>query len=163
MVPRVFHLLGGDRWASREVDGLLSLYCYYIPFLAFNGISEAFVASVASPSELRKQAGWMGAFSVCFAAAAFLFLKVWELGARGLIYANIVNMVVRTVWSFSFIRSYTCQHGSPLALSDVGLRPVTYITGITASIMLARQAYDGPNWHTILQDLTISGVYVSSM
>ncbi|KAL4889737.1 Rft protein-domain-containing protein [Aspergillus ambiguus] len=159
LVPQVFHMLGGDRWASADVDGLLSLYCYYIPFLAFNGISEAFVSSAASPSDLRRQAGWMGAFSGCFAVAAFLFLQVGQLGARGLVYANIVNMAVRTAWSFSFIKSYFSGNGTTIKMTDFGLRSSTYILGAIMSAMLARKRGPNTSFQTLLKDVAISAIY----
>src|SRR5947207_201320 len=59
-VPLLLRFLIGSRWSSPEVLNLLSIYCYYIPFLAFNGITEAFVSSVANNSELRQQSAWMG-------------------------------------------------------------------------------------------------------
>ncbi|KAB8230546.1 Rft protein-domain-containing protein [Aspergillus alliaceus] len=142
LVPRVLLLLGGHRWAAPEVGSLLSLYCYYIPFLAFNGITEAFVTSAASPSDLRRQAYWMGLFSASFALAAYLFLKIGGLGAHGLVYANIFNMAVRTVWSFIFLRSYFSQHGSSLALTEISVRPQTLIVGALSSIILTRQNYN---------------------
>lgn len=145
LVPRVFLLLGGHRWASPEVGSLLSLYCYYIPFLAFNGITEAFVTSAASPSDLRRQAYWMGLFSASFALAAYLFLKIGGLGAHGLVYANIFNMAVRTVWSFIFLRSYFSQHGSSLALTEISVRPQTWIVGVLSSIILTGQNYNDTN------------------
>ncbi|EHA23648.1 hypothetical protein ASPNIDRAFT_207543, partial [Aspergillus niger ATCC 1015] len=77
--------LRGRIWASPRISSLLSLYCYYIPFLAYNGISEAFVSSAANSAELRRQAVWMGVFSACFASAAYLFLKVGALGAHGMV------------------------------------------------------------------------------
>lgn len=159
LAPQVFHILGGDRWASAEVDGLLSVYCYYIPFLAFNGISEAFVSSVASPSDLRRQAGWMGAFSGCFALAAFLFLQVGQLGARGLVYANIVNMAVRTAWSYAFIKSYFIGHGTTVKLADFSLSPPVYIAGTITSAMLARTGFSDTSFRKFLKDVAISAIY----
>ncbi|RHZ49888.1 uncharacterized protein CDV56_101622 [Aspergillus thermomutatus] len=129
IIKQILHLLGGTEWAGFEVYRLLSLYCFYIPFLAFNGITEAFVSSAANGSELRSQTGWMGAFSVCFALAAYLFLRVGDLGARGLVYANIVNMAVRIFWSLTFIRKYMHHHGNDITLTEFGLRPHTYIVG----------------------------------
>ncbi|KAF7133760.1 hypothetical protein CNMCM5793_005114 [Aspergillus hiratsukae] len=129
IIRQILHLLGGTEWAGFEVYRLLSLYCFYIPFLAFNGITEAFVSSAANGSELRLQAGWMGAFSACFALAAYLFLRVGDLGARGLVYANIVNMTVRIFWSLTFIRKYMHHHDNDIALTEFGLRPHTYIVG----------------------------------
>ncbi|KAL4800092.1 Rft protein-domain-containing protein [Aspergillus venezuelensis] len=136
LAPRALHIVGGRRWSAPEVDGLLALYCYYIPFLAFNGIGEAFVSSTASPAELRKQAAWMSLFSVCFASAAYLFLSMGGLGARGLVYANIVNMFIRIVWSFSFIQRYLQQQKTHLSASEFSLRPATYASGAVAAVFL---------------------------
>lgn len=142
MVPLVLHILGGSRWSSLEIDGLLSLYCYYIPFLAFNGITEAFVSSAANPSELRKQAVWMGAFSACFASSAYVFLKLGGLGAHGLVWANIVNMASRTLWSYLFTRSYFRRQKIRFALADIRLKFSTYLTGAVAtSAVLANRGY----------------------
>ncbi|PKX98562.1 putative nuclear division Rft1 protein [Aspergillus novofumigatus IBT 16806] len=129
IIKQMLHLLGGTGWAGFEVYRLLSLYCSYIPFLAFNGITEAFVSSAANGSELRSQAGWMGVFSACFALAAYLFLRVGDLGARGLVYANIVNMTVRILWSLNFIREYMHNHDNDITLTEFGLSPHTYIAG----------------------------------
>ncbi|KAL4785835.1 Rft protein-domain-containing protein [Aspergillus varians] len=137
LAPKVLHILGGRRWTAPEVDGLLSLYCYYIPFLAFNGIGEAFVSSTASPSELRKQAAWMGMFSVCFALAAYLFLSMGGLGARGLVYANIVNMAVRIIWSFTFVRQYLRQYKLDLCLSEFAPRAPTNAAGAIVAVLLS--------------------------
>ncbi|KAL4987489.1 Rft protein-domain-containing protein [Aspergillus falconensis] len=137
LAPKALHILGGRRWTAPELDGLLALYCYYIPFLAFNGIGEAFVSSAANPAELRKQAAWMGVFSACFAIAAYLFLSVGGLGARGLVYANIVNMSVRIIWSYSFVRKYFRQHKLDLSMNEFALRPSTYTAGAIVAILLS--------------------------
>ncbi|KAL4947748.1 Rft protein-domain-containing protein [Aspergillus filifer] len=137
LAPRALHIVGGRKWSAPEVDDLLALYCYYIPFLAFNGIGEAFVSSTASPAELRKQAAWMSLFSVFFASAAYLFLSMGGLGARGLVYANIVNMFIRIVWSFSFIRRYLQQQKTHLSPREFSLRPATYASGAVAAVFLS--------------------------
>ncbi|KAL4744367.1 hypothetical protein BDW72DRAFT_188704 [Aspergillus terricola var. indicus] len=136
LAPKALHILGGRRWTAPEVDGLIALYCYYIPFLAFNGIGEAFVSSAADPVELRRQAAWMGVFSACFSIAAYLFLSVGELGARGLVYANIVNMSVRIIWSYSFVRKYLRQHKSNLTMNEFTLRSSTYVAGALVAVLL---------------------------
>ncbi|KAB8263729.1 Rft protein-domain-containing protein [Aspergillus pseudonomiae] len=159
LVPRILSLLGGHRWASPEVGSLLSLYCYYIPFLAFNGITEAFVSSAASASDLRRQAYWMGLFSASFALAAYLFLKIGGLGAHGLVWANIFNMAVRTAWSFMFLRSYFCLHGSNLALSEFCLRPQTWIAAALSSVILARQGHDGTDYRSSVKALMLCTGY----
>lgn len=135
--PKLLHILGGRRWIAAEVDDLFALYCYYIPFLAFNGIGEAFVSSTAKPSELRKQSAFMGLFSACFALAAYLFLSMGGLGARGLVYANIVNMCVRIIWSFSFIRKHLRQYKMDIFLVEFAPRVPTNIAGAIVAILLS--------------------------
>ncbi|KAL3469468.1 Rft protein-domain-containing protein [Aspergillus californicus] len=157
--PQALHFLGGRRWAAPQIDSLLALYCYYIPFLAFNGISEAFVSSAASPAELRNQAAWMGLFSACFALAAYIFLAIGDLGARGLVYANIVNMAVRIIWSFSFIRQYLRQHNLELALNEFALRPQTYVAGAIATVLLSNLDPRTDSYGSLVP-FAVGGVYV---
>jgi len=158
MVPQVLQILGGRQWASPKVGDLLSLYCYYVPFLAFNGITEAFVSSAANPREIRKQTAWMGAFSACYALAAYLFLEIGSMGAYGLVLANIVNMIVRTLWSYNFIRSYLRRHGDGLVLGDLSIRPASYILGVIATATLASPALSVSSLG-ITSAISLSGVY----
>ncbi|KAK2762826.1 Oligosaccharide translocation protein rft1 [Arachnomyces sp. PD_36] len=144
IVPLLLRLLVGSRWSTPQVEGLLSTYCYYIPFLAFNGITEAFVSSAASNSELRQQTMWMGAFSAGFAAAAFLFLGIWKWGAYGLVWANVVNMAVRTAWSYRFTRNYLRRNDSQLAIADILPKLETQVAGVVAAatMLAARPSLD---------------------
>ncbi|KAL5332162.1 Rft protein-domain-containing protein [Aspergillus crustosus] len=137
LAPSVLHFLGGPRWTAPEVSDLLALYCYYVPFLAFNGICEAFVSSTASPAQLRKQAAWMALFSALFVLTAYIFLSIGGLGARGLVYANIVNMSARIIWSFSFIKQYLHQNKFDLELQEFALRPQTYTAGAIVTALLS--------------------------
>lgn len=150
LVPEIVGILGGPRWASTKVEDLLCLYCYYIPFLAFNGITEAFVASAANPREIRRQTLWMGVFSTCYAFAAYLFLKVWSMGAYGLVLGNIVNMAVRTFWSYLFIRSYLRLHREDLRVGEICIQPASYILAAIATGMTIAQRLSGSNPGIIL-------------
>jgi oligosaccharide translocation protein RFT1 len=118
VVPIGLKLLIGSRWVSEKVQSLLSAYCCYIPFLAFNGITEAFVSAAVSPSDMRRQAGWMMVFSLCFGTTSFFLLGVAKLGAFGLVWANIINMSVRTIWSLSYIKGYLRRNEVDLHTSD---------------------------------------------
>lgn len=160
LAPRVVHILGGRRWTSPGVDGLLSLYCYYVPLLAFNGITEAFVSSAASTTDLRRHAGWMGAFSACFVSAAYVFLKIGGLGAHGLVWASIVTMAVRLLWSYIFIRAYFRRHQSDLAPSDTTLRLATYATGMISALAIpAGQEHFGPSIHGVIGIFVFGAAY----
>jgi oligosaccharide translocation protein RFT1 len=117
LAPQLLNLVAGSRWASSGAGDVLATYCYYIPALAINGVSEAFISSVATSSELRTQSIWMFAFSLGFASAGYVLLRVLQWGAQGLVWANIFNMLLRILWSAAFIQRYLRRQGTAL---DVG-------------------------------------------
>lgn len=160
-IPLLLRIIAGHRWTHPKIISLLSTYSFYIPFLAFNGISEAFVSATASPADLRKQTGWMGVFSACFAFAAFLFLRVGQLGVEGLVWANIVNMIVRTIWSFYFIRSYLRRHGNDLTLADVSLQKFTYAVAAVAisATLTQRDGLSETNLSSLPLKLALGSTY----
>lgn len=158
MVPQLLHILGGRQWASPKVGDLLSVYCYYIPFLAFNGITEAFVSSAASPQQIRKQTVWMGVFSACYALAAYMFLEVGNLGAYGLVLANIVNMIVRTIWSYGFIKEYLHRNGCSFYTSEVAIQPASFTLCAAASVLMSGHGFGSQNLG-IIQACALSASY----
>lgn len=106
LAPLLLHLIAGSRWSSTAAPAVLATYTYYIPLLALNGIIEAFVSAVATNAELYTQGLFMGFFSVAFAGAAWLFVRVWEMGGSGLVLANCVNMGLRIAWGGWFVRRW---------------------------------------------------------
>ncbi|KEY68216.1 hypothetical protein S7711_04751 [Stachybotrys chartarum IBT 7711] len=117
--PILLSFVAGRRWTGSGAGEVLGVYCFYIPFLTLNGVTESFVASVASEAEVHRQSGWMSAFSVAFAASAYLFMRVFPLGAIGLVFANIVNMLCRIVWSASFIKVFFKRHGADFGVAEL--------------------------------------------
>lgn len=107
----VKHILSAS-WYTPSTALLLSTYCYYIPFMAVNGILDAFVTSVATPAQLRRQSLWMVACTAVYGGAAWVLLTKSGLGASGLIWANMVNMALRVVWSMWFIAGWAGERGS---------------------------------------------------
>lgn len=111
LAPLLLNLVAGSKWSATGAGEVLGTYCYYIPLLAINGVTEAFVAATADQRELYKQSLWMGGFSAAFAGSAYLFLRVLELGARGLVYANCINMACRIVFNLMFVKRFFRNNG----------------------------------------------------
>ena len=110
LAPLLLRLVVGSRWTISGAGEVLGVYCYYIPFLAINGVSEAFVAATASTTELHQQSFWMTGFSVLFAASAYVFLRVLELGAKGCVSpASSTTFYVSYALQVSF--SQLCEYG----------------------------------------------------
>nr|UWK20174.1 oligosaccharidyl-lipid flippase [Trichoderma rhododendri] len=128
--PPLLSIVAGRRWTGSGAGQVLGTYCFYIPFMGLNGITESFVASVASETQVHRQSFWMGIFSAIFAASAFLFMRVLPLGAEGLVYANSINMLCRIAWSGSFIADYFKSHGLDFA-------PASLFPGTTIAVSLS--------------------------
>ncbi|KAG6027778.1 hypothetical protein E4U19_001815 [Claviceps sp. Clav32 group G5] len=135
--PSLIALVAGRRWALDGAGHVLGVYCFYIPFLALNGITESFVASVASEADVHRQSLWMGAFSLTFAASAFIFMHMFPLGAQGLVLANIVNMNCRIVWSFAFVQAYFRKNKADMPLKSI-IPAGTIALALSTLVMLYR-------------------------
>ncbi|KAH8128818.1 Rft protein-domain-containing protein [Trichoderma asperelloides] len=144
--PALLSIVAGKLWTGSGAGQVLSTYCFYIPFMGLNGITEAFVASVASEAQVHRQSFWMGIFSAVFAASAFLFMRVLPLGAIGLVYANSINMLCRIIWSGAFINKFFKSHGIDFA--PASLFPTTTIAVSLSTLVLLRQL----NFHEVGQD-----------
>ncbi|KAL8350037.1 hypothetical protein RB598_005399 [Gaeumannomyces tritici] len=139
--PLLVGLVAGPRWAASGAGAVLAAYALYVPLLAANGVAESFVASVATEAEVRLQSAWMGAFSLAFGAAGFVFLRVLAWGAKGLVVANSINMACRIVWCAGFISRYFARAGVKFDLVEV--RPSALTIGAAAVANQAARAVVG--------------------
>jgi oligosaccharide translocation protein RFT1 len=79
----------------------------------------------------------MGAFSIVFASSAFLFMRIYPLGAIGLVLANIINMACRIIWSGAFIKRYFKRHGTEFKIKS--LLPESTLGVSVATAILLKQ------------------------
>ncbi|CAO3568191.1 unnamed protein product [Mortierella alpina] len=100
-------LIVGQYWSRQTVaPAVLALYCYYVPIMGLNGITEAVVQAVASDKELSVLSYWMVGFSAVFCSTGALLMWGMGLGARGIVLANCVNLSMRILWSMWFLSGY---------------------------------------------------------
>ncbi|KAH7121617.1 Rft protein-domain-containing protein [Dactylonectria macrodidyma] len=148
LAPPLLAIVAGQRWMASGAGDVLVTYCFYIPLLALNGLTESFVASVATEAEVHAQSGWMGAFSAVFAASAFVLMSVFPLGATGLVFANMINMFCRIVWSSLFISRFFARHGAGFGFVELATNTQTGGTASMAAVLLhqlqSHDAEDGP-------------------
>ncbi|MCJ1387020.1 Oligosaccharide translocation protein rft1 [Xylographa soralifera] len=158
IAPLLLRYVAGRSWTL--AGSVLSVYCYLIPLLALNGILEAFVSAVATPAQLRVQSAWMLAFSAGFATSGYVLLRMYDYGAKGLVAANAVNMAMRIVWSWTFVRGYLDEQGSKLRFADC----LPNITSISVGIMVASylailgQSFRG-DYLDLAKTVIIGGMY----
>jgi oligosaccharide translocation protein RFT1 len=121
ILPLVVRTIAGPGWCTPVISALLSTYSYSIPFLAYNGILDAFVTSVATPAELAQQSFWVAGFTAAYLGSAYVLLCVMDLGAEGLVIGNMVNMALRIGWSVVFIQRYFRRQG--VQVDTTNMRP----------------------------------------
>ncbi|KAI9849761.1 MAG: Oligosaccharide translocation protein rft1 [Thelocarpon superellum] len=176
VAPLLLRLVVGPRWIESGAGAALSTYCYYIPVLALNGVTEAFIASVATPADLQEQSLWMLAFSAGFAVSGYVFLRVLQWGAQGLVWANVANMLLRVIWSGRFIARYlssssppsTCSssegrssNGAPIQWAQILPSGTSIASGVATSAILARMNQGGYLSRGAIMDLvTVAQVAV---
>jgi hypothetical protein len=119
LAPLLLSIVAGRRWSSTSASAVLQTYCYYIPFLALNGVTEAFVAAVASTSDLHKQSLSMASFFLLFAASAWIFIAQLQWGGSGVVAANTVNMGLRIIFNVLYIKRYFRDRGVKWSVGDV--------------------------------------------
>lgn len=107
--PIMLRLLLGSRskWSSPQTAALLTAYSYYIPLLAVNGILDAFLSSVATKAQLARQSLNMIVVTIIYLAVAYVGMTWLQLGAVSLVYANMLNMILRILYALWFIHHWT--------------------------------------------------------
>lgn len=88
------YIIWAEKWASDSCVALLQAYCLYCVFMALNGISEAYAFSKGAESTL-KTLRWLMLFNTGIYVALSLVLSQ-QIGIVGLVYANCINMFIRT-------------------------------------------------------------------
>lgn len=127
IAPLLLSVVAGKKWSSTSASEVLATYCYYIPFLAVNGVTEAFVAAVATNKELYTQSVFMGAFFVLFAGSAWFFVGQLGWGGSGVVAANTVNMALRIIWNTRFTTQFFKNRNVEFKISEA--LPSIYSTG----------------------------------
>jgi oligosaccharide translocation protein RFT1 len=115
----LLNVLAGRKWgANAEAAGVLGAFCVYTAFLAANGMTEAFLYAVTTSGvEVGRLGVAHTVTGVVFATAApFL---VARHGTVGLVAANCVAMLMRSIYSVHFAARYFGQrqsHSVPTSL-----------------------------------------------
>ncbi|KAL6945430.1 hypothetical protein ACO0QE_002882 [Hanseniaspora vineae] len=96
----------GSKWSSTSVLETIRTYCFYLPFLSLNGIFEAFFQSVANGDQILKHSYVMMCLSGVFLLNCYVLIAKMKLSLEGLIYSNIINMVLRILYCVVFINDF---------------------------------------------------------
>jgi oligosaccharide translocation protein RFT1 len=96
------HIVFGKKWQSEETVRTLSAFCFYLYALGINGVSEAFVHSVAPTAAFRRVNIGLGVSSFMYVICVIPLLVY--VGTSGIVIAGTVSMITRIISSFIFIQ-----------------------------------------------------------
>ncbi|KAF2218369.1 Rft protein-domain-containing protein [Elsinoe ampelina] len=136
LAPTLLHLIAGPRWLALGAGDVLASYAYYIPLLALNGVLEAFVSATATNRELYGQSLFMGAWFLAFAGTAWVGVGRMGWGAKGVVFANGVNMMGRIGWGWGFVGGWFAGRGGELGLVDVLPRGGSVAAAVAVPVVL---------------------------
>ncbi|CAD6190774.1 unnamed protein product [Caenorhabditis auriculariae] len=108
----VVYIYGGNLLYENQGALLLSLYSVYVWVMAINGITECFAMASMDNVEVVSHGSFLLA-----SAIGHLVLNVslcFYFNSAGFIIANIVNMLVRIVYSWRHIRRFLGERTPPL-------------------------------------------------
>jgi len=109
----LLRVLAGSRWANDDASDALSAFCFYTGMLAMNGMSEAFVYAVASSTaEIGRLSFAHAIIGGVYASSAPLFVQMF--GTIGLIAANSLQMLLRSIFSFYFAFQYFAKRSESI-------------------------------------------------
>ncbi|MEW5310576.1 MAG: hypothetical protein WDW38_002362 [Sanguina aurantia] len=97
----LLRLVYGTRWAKTSAPAFLAYYSQYILILSVNGATEAFVHGVADCRGLTQSNIMLVVFTGAHVACSSA-LTAW-FGVVGLLLADMLNMVLRILYSLWFI------------------------------------------------------------
>jgi oligosaccharide translocation protein RFT1 len=145
-------LLAGSKWSIKSnAPVVLAMYCIYVPFMGINGITEGFVQAVATKQDLTSLSYFMILFSACFITSGFFFMYWLQMGAIGLILANMVNLGIRIGYSWYFISNYF-KSGVTISVKQ-WFPHVTTFTAFVLAWLITLWSKNNIGWYTFNQKL----------
>ncbi|KAH9979915.1 Rft protein-domain-containing protein [Lactifluus volemus] len=127
------------RYRQTSASSILSAYRFYLPTMAFNGVLEAFFASVCTPADLQDQSRMMAGASVSLVVAAFGGSRLLGMGDTALVWANTMSMAVRALYCWRFVRRYCAARGpSTLIGWNELLPPMGVVVAFVAAAVCTR-------------------------
>ncbi|KAF8272174.1 hypothetical protein EI94DRAFT_1697544 [Lactarius quietus] len=112
-LPLATSLVLHPRYLQTSAPHVLRALRFYLPAIAYNGVLEAFLASVCTPADLRAQSRMMAPASAALVATAFSGARIFGAGDVALVWANSVSMAVRALYARRFAHRFCAARATP--------------------------------------------------
>ena len=138
-LPLATALVLPPRYRQTSASSILSAYRFYLPTMAFNGVLEAFFASVCTPADLQDQSRMMAAASVSLVVTAIGGSRLVGMGDTALVWANTMSMAVRALYCWRFVRRYCAARGQSTLIGwNELLPPMGIVVAFVAAAVCTR-------------------------
>lgn len=98
-------------WKETNVFQIFPQYILYLPFLAFNGVIEAFFSSTASELQIQKFSWFMLGLTAFILLLLYWLIQVQNTGLLGLMVANSTNMALRIIYCTNYMQKFLKKKG----------------------------------------------------
>jgi len=100
----LMNLLYRGKFQDTNAGIILGVYCIYVGFLSVNGVTEAFVHSVSKENQLKTLNFILIIIGFAYLFFSFVLCKIFN--SVGIILVNILNMLLRILYSFYFMNQF---------------------------------------------------------
>lgn len=120
-------------WLGSDIYSMFPFYILYIPFMAFNGIFEAFLSSASTHKGIGRFSVFMSILSIIVLTILYVLIGKLHMGILGLIISNIINMTMRILYCLVFMSNFF--------KSKVGVKAGPLIRRLSNPVGLALSAF----------------------
>ncbi|QLL32721.1 hypothetical protein HG536_0D02430 [Torulaspora globosa] len=161
--PFLLQFLIGSKWSTTSVLDTIRIYCFYLPFLAMNGVFEAFFQSTATGDQILKHSYFMMVFSGVFLVNCWLLIEYFGLSINGLIISNIINMALRLGYCTHFVNMFYKNLSTESSRSFYSLRNVKGITLLSIAVWIVDWWVIGSvrNFHQLFLNVALALLLLS--
>lgn len=155
-----------NKWALSNIFHFFTIYVAYIPFLAFNGVFEAFFTVIVQPNEIQKYSKFMTFITVIVLVVLYILISVLELRLAGLILANIINMAMRIGYCYRSINKY---YGARISLLTClrytsGSIACTIVSWVVQYMFVFRlESFVTETWSELFKSAVFSAILLANL
>lgn len=142
-----------EKWKSSSVFDYFPQYVLYLPFLAFNGILEAFFSSACTQKQIGSFSAFMSVSSGAVLTLLYILVDKLLWGLTGIIVANIANMLLRIAYCSNFLVDFYRKNQVSTNLGSVAQRLVIPLLSATTTFVIQYQLFNGVQASTFKQFL----------
>lgn len=131
-----------EKWQISSVFDFFPQYVLYLPFLAFNGILEAFFSSACTQKQIGTFSVFMSFSSAAVLTLLYVLVDKLSMGLSGIILANVVNMLLRIAYCWRFLVDFYHEKKVSTDLWKVAKRLVIPVISVATTFGIQHQLFD---------------------